>query len=65
MNVPIALKNCVVFKIFIDFFDVKSYEKNKSYPFSISNETKNKANIRCNKNEINKMAKRRKTLDNN
>lgn len=45
MNVPIALKKCVVFKIFIDFLDVKSYEKNKSYPFSINNETKNKANI--------------------
>ena len=45
MNVPIALKKCVVFKIFIDFLDVKSYEKKRSYPLSISNETKNKANI--------------------
>ena len=65
MNVPIELKKCVVFKIFIDFFDVKSYEKNKSYPFSIRIETKNKANSWCSKKEINSIAKRRKTLDNN
>ena len=45
MNVPIALKKCAVFKMFIDFLDVKSYKKNRSYPFSINNETKNKANI--------------------